>query len=385
MSIPMQNLKVALVHDWILNIAGDIKVLKAFHELFPEAPIYTIFHNPEFTKKFMPDAEIRPSLVQKYMKYLKPKVFLPFLPEIIESMDLSEYDLIISTAPFSKGLILKPKTIHINYCSSPLRQIWDWQSEYAGEEHQVPKILLALAQHFLRFWDRQSSRRADYLIANSFNTHDRIAKYYRLDSKVIYPPVITANQPSLFEKKVKLPVKDYFLIVSRLYHHKNVHHAVKAFNKLGWPLMIIGDGPERKKLKKLASEGNIILTGELPDRLVYQYYENCLAFVMPQEEDFGISPIEAMSHGKPVLALRKGAALEYIIPGINGEFFEDPCEEMLADGARRLKENLANYDPAEIKKTAEWFSRQRFEKEVRYALSLIQAKSENQMAYGPQS
>ncbi len=353
--------KIAVVHDWLLGIGGAEKVLKAFHEMFPNAPIFVLFHNPKFTSKFLPAAEIRSTFLQKYFKFLNFKILIPLIPLAVESIDLSEFDLVISTAQFSKGLVLKPKTLHINYCSSPTRQVWDWNSEYRRESRML-KSWLHLFQHFARIWDRHASLRVDHFMANSQNTANRIRKYYNRAARVIYPPVLTRAS---YDSSVSMNIRNYFLIVSRLYRHKNVHLAVRAFQKLEWPLIIIGDGPEMRKLKKLVA-GNpwIYFLGYQPTNIVHQYYMNCQAFVAPQEEDFGMTAIEAMSFGKPVLALKRGGALEYIKPGINGEFFEDPYEEMLADGARRLKQNLDLYNSAEIKKTVERFTIERFQNEV---------------------
>lgn len=349
------------MHDWLLGVGGAEKTLKALHELFPQAPIYTLFHNKKFTDNFLPQAEIKPSYLQKIYGLLgSHKLLTPLLPVAIESFDFSDFDLVISSSvAFSKGLILKPQTRHICYCYSPTRQLWDWHAEYKQESHLAPRWTTSLMQHLLRIWDRQAANRVDHFVAISKNVGQRIKKYYDRDSAVIYPPVsqlpTTNYQP--------LITKSYFLIVSRLFKHKNIDIAVKAFNKLEWPLVIIGDGPEFKKLKKLAGS-TIKLLGYQSDQIVQSYYSNCMAFIMPQEEDFGITPIEAMGYGKPVLALARGGALEYIREGVNGEFFEDPTEEVLADGVRRLAENMAKYNQIKIKETAKRFSTERFKKEI---------------------
>ena len=368
MSSGFQNLKIALAHDWLLNIGGAERVLKTLHEIFPAAPVYTLFYNKRFTDEFIPDADIRPSFLQKtYRAMGTHKLLLPLLPTAIESIDLSEYDLVISSSvSFSKGLILKPKTRHICYCYSPMRQVWDWHAEYKKEPHVIPKSVTALIQHFFRIWDRLASTRVDEFIAISENVRQRIKKYYGRDSIVIYPPVNLSENTTHYS----LPTTHYFLIVSRLFKHKNVDIAVEAFNKLEWPLAVIGDGPELRRLKKRAGS-NIKFLGHQTDEAVRNYYAKCIAFIMPQEEDFGITPIEAMGFGKPVLALKRGGALEYMQEGINGEFFEDPTEEVLADGARRLKEGVdaGKYDPETIKKTTERFSAERFKREFTEKIS----------------
>lgn len=370
MSSSLENLKIALVHDWLLNIGGAERTLKALHEIFPSAPVYTLFYNKKFTDKLIPDADIRPSFLQKtYQRIKTHKLLTPLFPIAVESIDLSEYDLVVSSSvSFSKGLILKPKTRHICYCYSPMRQVWDWHAEYKEEPHTVPRLVTALVQHFFRIWDRLASTQVDEFIAISENVRQRIRKYYRRNSAVIYPPIsISLSSPSFsytVVDKNDIAGRDYFLIVSRLFKHKNIDIAVEAFNKLEWPLIVIGDGPELKRLKKIA-EPNVKFLGHQIDEVVHNYYAQCFAFIMPQEEDFGITPIEAMSYGKPVLALKRGGALEYIQEGINGEFFDDPTEEVLADGARRLKEGIeaVKYNSEIIKKTTERFSAERFKRE----------------------
>ncbi len=338
-------MKIALVHDWIAGIAGDVRVLNALQEMYPDADVF-------------------------FLSQGKPSPFLlPFLPSRVESLDLSDYDLVISTGSiFSKGLILRPKTYHINYCHSPTRQVWDLSHSY---NHKI-------FQHFLRIWDRQASTRVDRYIANSAHVQARIKKYYQRDADIIYPPVSKSSDShssKAFQsatgarKQVKISAeiyerfaeglsRDYYLIVSRLYKHKNIDIAIKAFNKLGWHLVIIGEGPEYSRLKALAGP-TISMLGYQPDEVVAGHYEHCRAFVMPQDEDFGIAPVEALMHGKPVLALRAGGALEYVQEGTNGLFFDDPHEAILADGVRRLRE--LNFDPEKIKQSVEKFSWQKFQ------------------------
>lgn len=381
MSTTPNNYKVALVHDWLLGVGGAEKTLKELSGIFPQAPIYTLFYDRKFTDEFLPDAEIRSTFIQNlYEKYRSHKFFTPLLPSAIESIDFSEFDLVISSSViFSKGLVLKPRTKHICYCYSPARQVWDWHAEYLQEfdgsffRGSVIRFCASLIQHALRIWDRHASARVDYFIAISENVRQRITKYYGRDSIVIYPPVSQSQdrspQLSFLHEIYNSKPSAYFLIVSRLFKHKNIDIAVRAFNKLGWPLVIVGDGPENKNLLKIAGP-NVRFVGHQPDEAVLQHYADCTAFIMPQEEDFGITPIEAMGYGKPVLALRRGGALEYIQEGINGEFFDDPVEEVLADGVRRLIQNLPCYNPEKIKKTAERFSKNRFISEIKHFTQL---------------
>ena len=359
-------MKVAIVHDWLVNLSGAERVLFELHRMFPKAPIYTLFENKNFTKQYLPDVEIRPSFLQKIPGIIRNyKYFFFLMPTAIESFDLSNFDLVISSsAIFSKGLVLKPKTKHICYCYSPPRQIWDLHSEFSPPR----PTLYSLSQHFLRIWDRQASDRVDEFVAISEHVRERIKKYYRRDAKVIYPPCNINSKFEILHPK-RILNSDFYLIVSRLYQHKNIDIVIEAFAKLTPPLVIIGDGPKYKKLKAKSSNSKTIkLLGFIPEEELAYYYQNCRAFLMPQEEDFGITPIEAMSYGKPVLALRRGGAVETIIEGKTGEFIDDPIPEALADGVRRLNENYLSYDSEFIKSHAQKFSvdnfREKFSKLV---------------------
>lgn len=356
-------MKIALVHDWLVNLSGAERVLIELHKIFPEAPIYTLFENTNFTKEFLPNAEIRKSFLQKIPGINKNyKYFFFLMPMAIESLELSEFDIVISSsAIFSKGLVLKPKTKHICYCYSPTRQLWDLHVIRHGISHP---FLYKLFQHLFRIWDRQSSDRVDEFIAISEHVKQRINKYYRKNAKVVYPPV-EIKEPVDKTKLVAKAKGDYYLIVSRLYPHKNIDIAIEAFNKINLPLLIIGTGPHMKKLEaKIINHNLIKLLGFVPDDQLPFYYKNCRAFIMPQEEDFGITLIEAMSFGKPVLALRKGGAVETMIEGKTGEFFEEPIPEGLADGVRRLNENYSAYNPGIIKSHAQKFSLEKFKYEM---------------------
>ena len=375
-------MKVALVHDWLVNLSGAERVLLELHKIFPEAPIYTIFSNKKFTILYFSGVEIRTSFLQKIPSIAKNFKYLFFLmPIAIESFDLSEFDLVISSsAIFSKGLILKPKTRHICYCYSPTRQIWDLSS-INNAKHPV---LYSLGQHFLRIWDRQASDRVDQFVAISKHVAERIKKYYRKEAVIIYPPMtlnINPVQNSKQTQNIKHETQntDYYLIVSRLYKHKNIDLVVETFNKLDLPLIIIGAGPEYSNLKrKIEKIKKIKMLEFVPDEKLPHYYKNCRAFIMPQEEDFGLTPVEAMSFGKPVLALRHGGATETVIEGVTGEFFDDPIPEALANGIRRLNENYSNYDPIIIRNRVKQFSPETFEKKM---LQLITSIYENKHSH----
>jgi glycosyltransferase involved in cell wall biosynthesis len=241
--------------------------------------------------------------------------------------------------------------------------LWDQHSQFIPKRkgEDIKKWINRIAQHALRIWDRTASQRVDEFVAISGHVQKRIAKYYKRDSKIIYPPL-----PQTFERLTPKQVeeKDFYLIVSRLYKHKNIDVAIEAFNKLNKKLIIIGDGPMYKNYKSQIINPKIKLLGQLSDQDVVNHYAACRAFIMPQEEDFGLTPIEAMYFGKPVLALRKGGAVETIIEGEMGEFFDDPIPEALADGVRRLDENYDKYDKEFIKNHSLKFSTDNFKNNI---------------------
>lgn len=347
-------MKIALIHDYLTSYGGAEKTFKVLTEMFPRAEVYTLFYDKKIKKKLFGDKKIHTSFLQKFPAILKRKyqLLLPFMPIAAETLDFREFDLVISSSfSFTKGIITRPKTTHICYCYSPTRYLWD---------RPRSKFIL----HYFRIWDRQAAERVDYFIACSKTAQARIKKYYKKDSVVIYPPVEMPNA------KIQISNHEYYLIVSQLRKYKRIDLAVEAFNKLGLELVIIGDGPERKRLKRMAKK-NIKILGWQSDEIVDEYFRNCTAFIFPGEDDFGIAPVEAMAYGKPVLAYKKGGATETIIEGQTGEFFKSrlpvgigPSPAVLADGIRRLRANLQNYNPKFIRNHAKNFSRKRFEKEL---------------------
>jgi glycosyltransferase involved in cell wall biosynthesis len=407
----IKNLNVAIVHDFLLYPGGAEKVLEVLTEMFPNAPIYTLLYDEE-GMKFSPPAKgempggqrgfslqnrIRTSFLQNFPKWLRKRHrwLLPFYGTAIETLDLRDFDVVISSSgAWSKGLVTKLKTQHIAYIHSPMRYVWDYNEKYWKNLGKKPSLCVKMYLHYLRVWDRLAADRPDFLIANSQYTRRRIQKYYRRDAEVIYPPVdITNNQqpttnnknPKSRNQEIKhtnlessLPLKKgeaerdlddfkaqdkkYFLIVSRLTENKRIDVAIEAFNKLGLPLRIIGEGPARKTLEKIA-QPNIQFYGWLPDEQLKQQYQNAKAFIHPSEEDFGIAAVEAMQQGIPVLAYKKGAATEIVEEGKTGELFEAQVVGVLADAVRKFLEKEKLYDAQAIREYGRQFSKERFKKE----------------------
>jgi len=366
MSNDLKSKKVALVHDYLLGIGGAERVLKVLHEMFPDAPIYTVVYDKKFVREFLGNAVVRGSFLQKLPGFLRRryKYFSFLIPTAVEQIDVSEFDVVISScSSFCKGVITRPDTVHICYCHTPTRFLWDWTHPYVRsmDAGRIRNILTRVVLHFLRLWDQQAAQRVDYFIANSKHVAARIKKYYGKEAEVIYPPV-----DKLPITDYRLPITDdYYLIVSQLRPYKQIDIAIEAFKKLGFPLVIIGQGSDRKRLQSLAGDcGNITFLGVQPDEVVTSYYKNCKALIFPGEEDFGMTMVEAMSLGKPVLALRVGGAKEIVLEGATGEFFDEPHHVVLADGLRRLISNYDRYSPNLIQKRAEKFSRERFAQEL---------------------
>jgi glycosyltransferase involved in cell wall biosynthesis len=345
-------MKIAIIHDYLVSYGGSEKTFKVLSDIFPDAELYTLFYDYKIKKQLFPIRRINTSFLQRFPKFLKKRyqLLLPFLPIAAETIDLRDYDIVISSShSFVKGIITRPKTTHICYCYSPTRYLWDKSRK---------NVLL----HYFRVWDRQASERVDHFIACSKTTQGRIKKYYKRESTVIYPPVqIPAFAEASPDKQNSNDRKEFYLIVSQLRQYKRIDLAIEAFNKLGLELIIIGEGPEKKNLQQIARK-NIKFLGWLPDEKVVEYYQNCTAFIFPGEDDFGIAPVEAMSYGKPVLAYRKGGATETVIEGKTGEFFDYQNSAILADGIRRLR--LGKYDANFIKSHAQQFSEERFKKEI---------------------
>jgi len=356
-------MKVALVHDYLLNYGGAERVLFALQKIYPEAKIYTLLYDKKLSKYF-PEEKVEASSLNKLPNLIKKrhKFLLPFFPMAIESVDLSGYDIVISSSSvFAKGIVTRPETTHICYCHSPSRFLWDYNERYLDDEgfsrFLTPFIKFLI--HRVRIWDRSSAERVDFWIANSETTKRRIEKYYKKDPVVIYPP---AERLSCKDHKIK--EKDYFLVVSRLSPYKKIDVIVEAFNELGLPLIVVGGGRDRKRLEKISKE-NIKFTGFIPDEELACYMKNSKAFVMAQEEDFGLAPLEAMHFGKPVLAYRRGGACEWMEEGKTGEFFNEQTATSLEEGIKKMEEKINSYDKEYIKKHAEKFNFKKFKSEIK--------------------
>ncbi len=358
----MKSLKIALVHEYLTRHGGAERVLSRFATLYDDSDIYTLLYNPtRMSQVFNPD-RVYTSFLQKLPLFLRnrPKYLGLLAPSAVESFDLARYDVILSSSnSFAKGVITKPRSLHICYCHAPTSFVWDGFYQYRKNQQKgwFLNFGMAFLAHYLRQWDKQAADRVDYFIANSKTTQKRIKKFYRRDSEVIYPPVEVSRFSPTAEHD------GTFLMVSQLTPYKNIDIAIEAFNKLRLPLVIIGEGADRGRLEKLAGD-TVTFKGYLSDEEVVQYYQRCKAFIFAGKDDFGIAPVEAMAAGKPVLALREGGATETIVEGTTGEFFDGAIPELLADVVRRLVSGYERYDSKTIRAQAEKFSQEVFDQKI---------------------
>lgn len=352
----LENLNIAIAHDWLTCMAGADRALLSIAEIFPKAAIYTSVYDKKKTKPFA-KYKVIPSFLQ-HIPFMKSKreMLVPFAPFVFENFDLSKYDLVISSASMpSKGVITKPETAHICYCHTPSRYLWQPEIDPRASRGLFSGLRKRTA-HKLRIWDIAASSRPDFYIANSKNVAKRIKKYYKKDSIVIYPPV----EIDRFSIAKPEDVKDYYLFVSRLVGYKKCDLAVDAFNKLGLPLKIIGQGPEKSRLQAKAND-NIEFLGFLSDDEINKYYREAKAFIFAAEEDFGIVPVEAMATGRPIIAYEYGGATETVVAGVTGEFFSEQTVESLSTAVKNF--DASKYDSNQIRRHALKFSKERFQKE----------------------
>lgn len=359
-------MKIALVHEMLAKLGGAERVLKTLSNMYPKAPIYTLIRDKNKTGDWFKDKKIHPSYIQRAYDWVKsPKWLLSKMPHAIEQFNFNKYDVVISSSSaFAHGIKTNDKTKHICYCHSPMRYAWDYTHEYTKNYSGPMKWLVANLLKQIRIWDFKAADRADIIIANSKHVQKRVEKYWRKKAKVIYPPV---------RVKEFVPTKeheDYFLIVSALTPFKRIDLAIHAFNKLGRKLIIIGDGAQRQLLESMAEE-NIEFLGYKPDSTTKEYMQNCRALIFPGEEDFGITPVEAMACGKPVLAYGKGGTLESIQEGISGEFFHEETPESLIKGLTKLMLNEKKYDYKKIRRIAERFDESVFESKIKKIISSL--------------
>jgi glycosyltransferase involved in cell wall biosynthesis len=363
-------MKIAIVHDYLNQYGGAERVLECFLDLFPDAPVYTMLTDLSKMPSRFSQVDIRNSFIHS-IPFSKNhyKKMLSLFPIAVEQFDLREYDVILSSSSaFAKGVITNPNQIHICYCYTPMRYVWDLYHQYIQEDVKNPvfRMSLPFVLHKIRMWDQLTARRVDHFIADSKSISNRIAKYYGRDSQVIYPPV------SYDKFQQSEDNEDFFLIVSRMIPYKRIDIAIEAFNKLQKPLVIIGDGYDRKRLESLAGS-TVTFLGRQPDEVIVEYYSKCKGFILAGEEDFGITPLEAQSSGRPVIAYGKGGALETVVENVTGLFFDEPTADSIIKAVQKFE--TIPFDPLTIREHANRFNESRFKQEIMdYITSAIKQK-----------
>ena len=353
-SLKKGPLKVAIVHDWLNQIGGAEGVLEELVDLFPGAPVYTSIYWSEA----MPDAyrewDIRTTWADRLPgihRHHQP--YLILYPLAFGGQELRGYDLVISNkSAFCLGVRTPPETRHICYCLTPTRFVWDFETYVARE--QVGPVTQRLVRPLLgplRRWERAAAERVDAFVAISHEVQTRIRRTYGRDSVVIYPPVDTERYSPAGNHD------DFFLIVSRLVPYKRIDLAVQAFTQLGLPLWIGGDGRDRRSLEAMAGP-TVRFLGRVPDEELGELLGRCRAFIFPGLEDFGITPVEAMAAGRPVIAYAGGGALDTVAEGVSGMFFHEQTVESLADAVRRFDDSA--FEAGAIRRHAEQFAKDSF-------------------------
>jgi glycosyltransferase involved in cell wall biosynthesis len=342
-------MRTAIIHYWLLNMRGGEKVLEALCRLIPDADIFTLFYDPERVSPLIRSHRITTSFLQPLRRHYRS--MLPLMPMALENFDLREYDLIVSSESGpAKGIIVPSGARHVCYCHSPMRYLWDLYPAYRNEwtRSKVKRALMTPLTNYLRLWDFASAARVDDFVANSENVRRRIAKTYRRESTVVFPPVAVET----FYSK---PAEDYYLAVSELVAYKRIDAAVRVFAQSGRKLKIAGDGPEFASLKRI-STANIEFCGRVTDAELRELLARSKAFLMPGEEDLGISAVEALASGKPVIALGRGGALE-TVPCFGGVLYND---EGLHEAIEKFEAREGQFDPTALQSWAAKFSEAEF-------------------------
>ncbi len=349
--------RIAVVHDYFIQMGGAEKVAEEFHAMFPGSDMHSTVDRRRMPGK----ASWLQSLPVGEKNH---RLFFLAYPFAVESMDMSDYDLILSSSSgYAKGVSKRKGAVHVCYCHTPMRWVWRFDS-YAEREQfgGLTKALLPIALAGLKQWDLRASKQPDYYIANSHTVAERIKKFYGRDSIVIPPPIdVDRFAPEDVDE-------DYFLVLSRLASYKRIDVAVEAFKKLDMPLVIIGDGPDRARLERLAGPKTRFL-GRQPDEVVNRYAARCRALIFPGEEDFGMVPLEINAAGRPVIAFKAGGATETVVDGRTGLFFGAQTPDSLAEAVEKFSE--IGWDKDFLRNHAMRFDRSVFENRVKRFLDKV--------------
>lgn len=374
-------MKVAIVHDWLVNYGGAERVVEAMLSLYPDAEIFTLVYDEKKMGKIFPKEKVHTSFLQKVPFSLKMYTkMLSFMPKAFESFDFTGFDLVLcSSSCCAKGVITPPSVPHIAYIHSPMRYAWDLYFDYKKRSGKITSFFMDKMIPQIRLWDVISSQRIDKIIVNSNFIRRRTKKYWNRESEVIYPPVNTENlTPN------NLPPENFYVAFSRFVPYKRLDLAIKACGQLKRNLIVIGSGSQEKELKALAESytnihsketmeqsAKITFTGRISDEKVKDYLQRAKALIFCAEEDFGIIPVEAQACGRPVIALKKGGATETVLDGKTGVFFESQTETSLKNAILDFEEKEKNgvFDSKFISSHAKKFSTENFIENLKSAIN----------------
>jgi glycosyltransferase involved in cell wall biosynthesis len=342
--------KVAIVHDYLNQAGGAERVVAVLHRMFPEAPIFTTLFDPAAVGKPLADADVRVSWMHRLPNWKRNfRSFMPLYPFAVRSFDLRGYDVVItSSSAFAKGVRVPPEALHLCYCYTPMRWAWSFDryvdlSAMSSSARMAAKLTLPA----LRRWDTSTSRTVDRFVAISTEVAQRVRATYGRGSDIVHPPV------DVKRFRFDRAVGDYFLVVSRLNAYKRIDLAVRACTALGLPLVVVGAGQEREALEAIAGP-TVRFAGRLSDRETTSMFERCRALILPGEEDFGLTPLEANAAGRPVVAFARGGALDTVRDGETGVLFHDATSESLEEALRKVQQ--ARWNPLLLRAHAETFS-----------------------------
>ncbi|UCE74465.1 MAG: glycosyltransferase [Methanomassiliicoccales archaeon] len=365
-------MKVALVHDWLTGMRGGERCLEVFCELFPNADLFTLFHVKGSVSPTVEGMNIATSFLQNF-PFLKEKYrfYLPLYPSAIESLNVKEYNLIVSIShSVAKGIVPGSDSLHISYVLTPMRYVWDMYHEYFGNRYvsRLTRTGIALLTNYLRSWDVAANNRIDHFICISDHVAKRVKRYYQREGEILHPPV------DVGKCHISNKTDDFYLIVSAFAPYKKLDIAIHAFNQLKKRVVIIGKGQEEKRLKSIANS-NIEFLGWQPDEVVAEHYSKCKALIFPGEEDFGITPLEAMASGRPVIAYGKGGVLETVVPlqlGNTGKqnfptgvFFYEQTVGALIEAVETFESNQDLFDAKKLREHAKKWDRPIFKANIK--------------------
>jgi glycosyltransferase involved in cell wall biosynthesis len=353
-------MKVAIIHYWLVGMRGGEKVVEALCELYPHADIFTHVYVPEMISDTINRHNIIPTFINSLPRASKMyKTYLPLMPLALEQLDLRGYDLVISSESGpSKGIIPSSDALHVCYCHTPMRYIWNMYHDYRSGAGRVARVMMPPLTHYLRIWDVTSAARVDSFVANSATVARRIHRYYGADSVVIHPPVDT----NAFSIAAPSELGDYYLMAGELVSYKRPDLAVRAFNEMKLKLVVIGGGEMLDEIRRLAGP-TVTVLGSQPFDVLKQHYSGCRALIFPGEEDFGMVPVEAMASGRPVVAFGRGGATETVKEGMSGVFFAEQTVEAISSAVRGLA--AVEIDPEKIAAHASQFGQEQFFQRMR--------------------